>query len=257
VQVDDVCAAFIERGIVRLDQAFGAHEAARMRDAVWRYVERNAGVKPDDRSTWPDGWLPVSWKGLKRNRVFDAVIDNPSVPTTLDTLFGPNGWKLPNPGAQVLFNLPSPGQWTLHNGWHMDCGFERPTWPAHAVKLFAFFGDVGPLGGGTMLLAGSHRLVDLYRSTFDAPPAAGNANWHPFLRRYPPLDNLLRGATLPDRGRSMIGQRYDIEGIPIEVVELTGQAGDVVIAHLHVFHCASPNTSNTPRQMLGKAVVAV
>jgi ectoine hydroxylase-related dioxygenase (phytanoyl-CoA dioxygenase family) len=54
----------------------------------------------------------------------------------------------------------------------------------------------------------------------------------------------------------MVGERYDIEGIPIEVVELTGRPGDVVVTHLHVFHCASPNTSDTPRQMLGKAVAA-
>jgi hypothetical protein len=256
VDVDDRLAAFVDSGIVRLDQAFSLQAANRMRDAVWRYVEPKAGVSPHDRATWPDGWLPVSWKGLRHNPVFDAIIDNPWVPAMLDSIFERTGWKRPNSGAQVLFNLPRTGPWTLHNGWHMDCGFEQPTWPVPAVKLFSFFGDVGPYGGGTMLLAGCHRLVDLYRSTFDVPPAAGNSNWHSFLRRYPPLGNLLKGATLPDLGRPMVGERFQIEGIPIEVVELTGRPGDVVITHLHVFHCTSPNASNAPRQMLGKAVVA-
>jgi hypothetical protein len=256
MDADRIRAEFVDRGVVRLDRAFSTDVAARMGDAVWRHAERRAGVKRDDRSSWPDGWLALSWKGLKRNPVFGAIIDNRPVGEALDAIFGPAGWQRPKPGAQVLFNLPRPGPWAMHDGWHMDCGFERPTWPTHAVKLFAFFGHVVPCGGGTMLLAGSHRLVDLYRSTFEVPPAGGRANWHRFLRRYPPLGDLLRGATRPDLGRSMVGERHGVEGIPIDVVELTGRPGDVVITHLHVFHCASPNTSETPRQMLGKAVLA-
>jgi ectoine hydroxylase-related dioxygenase (phytanoyl-CoA dioxygenase family) len=138
----------------------------------------------------------------------------------------------------------------------MDCGFEQPTWPVPAVKVFAFFGDVGPCGGGTMLLAGSHRLVDRYRATFAEPPAAGKVNWQPLLRRHPPLGDLLRGATAPDLGRSMVGARHHIDGVPIDVVELTGAPGDVVITHLHVIHTASPNTGDTPRQMIGKTLMA-
>lgn len=256
VQVEDIRSTFTDRGVIRLDQAFSPEIAARMRDVVWRYAERKAGVKPDDQTTWPLDWLPWSWKSLRRNRIFDAVIDNPLVPPALDTIFSATGWQRPKPGAQVLLNLPKPGPWTMDDGWHMDTGFERPTWPTYAVKLFAFFGEVVPCGGGTMLLPGSHRLVDRYRSKFESPPAAGKANWHSFLRRYAPLDQLLSSAKLRDFGRSMIGERYQIEGIPIDVVELTGKPGDVVITHLHVFHCPSPNTSRTPRHMLAKAVLA-
>jgi hypothetical protein len=54
----------------------------------------------------------------------------------------------------------------------------------------------------------------------------------------------------------MVGRRYEIEGVPVDVVELTGAPGDVVITHLHVFHSSSPNTSDAPRQMLGKPVLA-
>ena len=54
----------------------------------------------------------------------------------------------------------------------------------------------------------------------------------------------------------MVGARHHIDGVPIDVVELTGAPGDVVITHLHVFHTASPNTSDTPRQMLGKTLLA-
>lgn len=227
-----------------------------MRDVVWGYAERKIGLRRDDRSSWPDGWLPLSWKPLKRNRVFNVLIDNPAVTHALDAIFRPTGWQRPKPGAQVLLKLPGPGPWALPDGWHMDCGFDRPSWPVFAVKVFGFFGEVGPRGGGTMLLSGSHRLVDRYRSTFETPPAGGMANWRPFLRRYPPLGDLLEGSRLPDLGRSMVGESYEIDGLPIEVVELTGEPGDVVITHLHVFHSGSPNIANSPRQMLGKFIVA-
>lgn len=256
MDAEEVRATFADRGVVRLDGAFGPDAAARIHEAVWRYAERKTELRRGDPSTWPDGWLPLSWKGLKRNRVFDVVIDNPAVTGALDAIFAPSGWRRPNPGAQVLFNLPGAGPWALPDAWHMDCGFETPTWPVFAVKLFGFFGEVGAAGGGTMLLPGSHRLVDSYRATFEVPPGSGKHNWHPFLRRHAPLGDLLTAAGRPDRGRSMVGQRYDVGGVPVDVVELTGAPGDVLITHLHVFHTASPNVSGTPRQMLGKAIYA-
>jgi hypothetical protein len=256
MDAEAVRSQFAERGVVRLDGAFGPDDAARLREVVWRYAERRTGLGPDDRPALPGGRLPLSWKGLKRSRAFDVLIGSAAVAGTLDVIFGAGGWQRPRPGAQVLVNLPEPGPWSLPDGWHMDCGFEQPTWPVFAAKAFGFFGEVGPRGGGTMLLPGSHRLVDRYRSTFESPPGGGKANWHPFLRRHPPLGDLLQGATRPDLGRSLVGERYEIEGVPVDVVELTGAPGDVVITHLHVFHSGSPNTSDSPRQMLAKAVLA-
>jgi ectoine hydroxylase-related dioxygenase (phytanoyl-CoA dioxygenase family) len=241
VDAEAVRAEFADRGVVRLDGAFAPETAARIREVVQGYAEGRPGV---------------SWKGLKRHRIFDVAFRNRTVTGALDVIFGIGGWRPPKSGAQILVTPPEAGPWVLPDGWHMDCGFEQATWPVFAVKLFAFFGEVGPYGGGTMLLPGSHRLVERYRSTFDTPPGGGKVNWHPFLRRHPPLGDLLRGASQPGGGRAMVGARYDIDGIPVDVIELTGSPGDVVITHLHVFHTASPNTGSEPLQMLGKAVLA-
>ncbi len=247
---------FRERGVIRVDGAFDHDAAARIGDVVWRHAGRKVGLRCDDPSTWPIGRVPISWKGIRRNRALDALLHNRAIEWALDALFGATGWQPPKPGAQVLFTVPQSGPWTFPGGWHMDCGFEAPTWPVPAVKVFGCFGDVGPYGGGTLLLAGSHRLVDAYRSTFAQPPPGGNANWHPFLRRHPPLGELITAATRPDRGRSLVGQRFDVDGVPIEVLELVGHPGDVVITHLHVFHATSPNTSDRPREMVANTVPA-
>jgi hypothetical protein len=45
--------------------------------------------------------------------------------------------------------------------------------------------------------------------------------------------------------------------VPIDVLELVGLPGDIVITHLHVFHASAPNTNDTPRQMLAKSIVAL
>lgn len=252
----EVREQFEATGLVRLDAAFTPDEAAAMRSAAWRYAEQKAGLRIDDAITWPKGLASLSWKGLKGNRAFAPMAGNQAVRGALDAIFGVNGWIPPKPGAQMLVTFPSPGPWILPDGWHMDCGFEQPTWPAFAVKMFAFFGDVGPEGGGTMLLPGSHRLVDRYRKDLPPGTGAGTTNWRRFMRHDPWLARLLDGAKQPDGGRSLVGQSHDIDGLPVEVVELTGRPGDIVITHLHVFHSGSPNTGQQPRQMLGKGIAA-
>ena len=196
----------------------------------------------------------LNWQGLSRDPVFGPLVDNRPVGDALDAIFGAGGWRRPRPGAQILFSFPEPGPWVLPDSWHIDSGFGDATWPVPAVEMFAFVDEVGPQGGGTLVLPGTHRLVDRYRKTFAKPPGAGKENWRAFLRHYPWLAGLLDGAGLPGHGRPMVGEAAEIDGVPVELVELTGQPGDVVLTHLHVFHARSPNTSRAPRLMAGREI---
>lgn len=227
-----------------------------MRQVIWGFLERKYQVNLDQPDTWPGLNHAHSFKSIRGNRAFAAVIDNEAVTGALDALFGPGGWHHPRTGAQVLLSFPAPGPWRLPaGGWHMDCGFERPTWPVWAVKLFAFFDRVEPEGGGTLLLSGSHRLVERYAPSL-APATGGNTGtWGRFMRHDPWLAQVYRGDE-SGVGRHDLRQVHDVGGIPVEIVELCGEPGDVVITHLHVFHRVAPNTSTRPRQMLGKQVMA-
>jgi hypothetical protein len=245
---------FVETGTVRLNAAFPLTAAEQMTKAVWSYAEGKAGMRRHDPASWPEGPIGLSWKGLKHHGAFNALVENDAVQTALDAVFGPNQWAQPRPGAQILLTLPKPGAWVLPGTWHMDCGFERPSWPVYGVKLFAFFGEVGPKGGGTMVLPGTHRVVDEYRCRLTPGTGAGMANWHRLLKQHPFLAQLLNAHRMPDGGRSLVGQVGDVNGVPVEVRELTGEPGDVVVTHLHVYHAASPNVGTVPRQMLGKTI---
>ncbi|HET6874921.1 MAG TPA: hypothetical protein VFH70_09095, partial [Acidimicrobiales bacterium] len=165
---EGIAAQFRDTGVVRVSGAFSPSVAEEMRAAVYRYAQGKIGLRLDDPSTWPTGWLPISWKGLRRSPQFDAVSSNDPVRAALDAIFGAGGWRHPRPGAQILLTLPKAGPWVLPDAWHMDCGFERATWPVFAVKMFAFFGEVPPMGGGTVVLSGTHRLVERYRR--ELPP---------------------------------------------------------------------------------------
>jgi Phytanoyl-CoA dioxygenase (PhyH) len=253
VHAVDIRSRFEASGVVGLHGAFTAEHAAAMRDAIWRHAERQAGLRPADPASWA-GSPVLNWQALSRDLVFRSLVDNESVRSALDAIFEAGGWRHPTPGAQILFSLPEPGPWVLPDGWHMDCGFDHATWPVPAVKLFAFVGEVAPYGGGTMVLSGTHRLVDRYRQTLPAPVGAGKANWRAFMRHHPWLARLLDGADRPDYGRALVGAAGEIDGVPVEAVELTGSPGDIVITHLHVFHARSPDTGIAPRLMLGKEI---
>jgi len=249
----DIRKRFETSGVVRLGGAFTADQAAAMRYAMWQHAEHQAGLRPADPASWA-GSPVLNWQGLSHDAVFGPLVDNESVRNALDAIFGAGGWRRPRPGAQILFSLPEPGPWILPDGWHMDCGFDNATWPVPGVKLFAFAGDVGPQGGGTMVLSGTHRLVDRYRQTLAVPVGAGKEHWRAFMHHHPWLARLLDGADLPDHGRPLVGAATEIDGVPVRAVELTGSPGDVVLTHLHVFHARSPDTGAAPRLMLGKEI---
>jgi hypothetical protein len=195
-----IVSEFAETGVVRLDAAFPRTAAEQIGNAVWGYAERKAGLRRDDPTSWPDEPFGFSWKRLRRTQAFNALTDNDAVRTALDVVFGPRQWLEPKPGAQVLLMLPRPGMWVLPQAWHMDCGFEQPSWPVHGVKLFAFFGEVGPKGGGTMLLPGTHRVVDEYQRSLPPGTGAGMANWHRLLRRHPFWPSCSMGVIWPTEG---------------------------------------------------------
>lgn len=250
---------FPDTGIVELPGAFGPEEADAMRAAIWQYVEQRCSFRADDPSTWSGGRLPpgLSLKALKGRAVFAPVRRSQALTEVLDAIFGSGRWAAPGRGVRILLTFPERRVWTLPTGWHIDASFDRPTFPVPWVQLWALLDRVEPCGGGTLLLAGSHRLVERYARDLPGDQRGGNAvNWGRFMRQHPFLDQLRRGGRPEAPGRELLGDEHDIDGVRVQPIELSGGPGDMFLSHGQVFHCASANTGDRPRQMLTGAVKA-
>ncbi|HEU4619878.1 MAG TPA: hypothetical protein VFV10_17700, partial [Gammaproteobacteria bacterium] len=58
-----------------------------------------------------------------------------------------------------------------------------------------------------------------------------------------------------ERAARFIGRAEEHDGIPLQVVENTGAAGDVMLLHPLVLHVATPNKSAVPRLLLSGASI--
>lgn len=243
---------FTEQGIVALPGAFTQEEAARMRSTIWSDLEARTEVRQHDPATWPaGGGGDINLKSLKGLDVFTPVVANRTLRDVLDQLLGPQRWKKPKRGPRLLLTFPNPGRWVLPSGWHFGGSFVRDTTPIPWVQLWAFIDRVDPCGGGTLLLTGSHRLVEAYgRDLPDGYRPGNGVNWSRFMEHYPQLDALRRGGTAEDPCREVLNERLDVDGVPVQAIELRGEPGDLFISHGHTFHAASPNTSRRPRLMM-------
>jgi hypothetical protein len=206
---------FLEHGYVRLSGAFPADLAAALADEVWAELERRHAMSRHDRATWTT-IQPSGLGGLRQRKVFDALA-TPAVVAAISDLLGTDTWPRPFSWGDPLVTMPAPGRWAVPDtGWHID-------FPARSnlrLKWLAYLAPVVAGGGGTVVLAGSHRMVER------------------FLRENP-----------TDPGRSATVRETVLAAGPHSAVELTGEPGDVVFLHPHLFHAPAPNHSASPRLM--------
>jgi hypothetical protein len=206
---------FLEQGYARLAGAFPGDVAAAVAAEVWAELGRRYGMSPHDRTTWTT-IQPSGLGGLRKRKVFDALA-TPAVIATITELLGTDTWPHPYSWGDPLVTMPAPGLWTMPDtGWHID-------FPARSnlrLKWLAYLAPVLPEGGGTVVLAGSHRLVEQ------------------FLRANP-----------TDPGRSATVRKAALAAGLGAPVELTGEPGDMVFLHPHLFHAPAPNHSTSPRLM--------
>jgi hypothetical protein len=122
------------------------------------------------------------------------------------------------------------------------------------VKTFALFGDIRPRCGGTLILGGSHRLIHDWFKANPPPPGAKSAEMRKLLREHPYIRDLHAEGDAGERTARFVG-RVDWSGdIPLQVVEASGSAGDVILLHPLTLHVAAPNAGTDPRFMLSGGV---
>ncbi len=241
---------FAERGIVYLRRAFGQDDAARMRRRVWARLAR-LGVAEDDPSTWIAAALTGLSKAIKRDSVF-AAAGSAAVNEAVGGLLGESGWDPPRDWGTILVTFPDRTRpWSLPSqSWHPDYGFWHDPEPLFGIKVFAFFADVPPHGGGTLVITGSHRVAARFTGSLPPPERRDRHSVARFLRHDEWFRALSRPGDDPGRVARFMGRDHHAGGITVRVTELTGRPGDVVLTHPWVLHSSAPNTSSYPRMML-------
>jgi hypothetical protein len=246
---------FRQFGWLRVRAAFSAAAAAAMCDVIWAALGQ-VGILRGEPSTWTKT-RPEHLQHLKSDPVFDAVGTERTIGAIQQVL---QGQVLPMPknwGAFFL-HFPTGGEWDVpSNGWHMDGDYAGELTPPCGVLIHAMLNDVGPHCGGTNILGGSHRLVHRWFRENPPVPGSRSAQLRKSLQRHPYLRDLCKAGDRAERIARFHERVEEINGIPLQVVENTATAGDVILMHSLLLHAVpAAHLGKQPRFLLSSSVQA-
>ncbi len=190
-------------------------------------------------------------KGLKRSKHINAMITEGVIGYCRQIFAAFTGDVVEevssfHDNAQLLFTWPNATTWSIPSTiWHLD--FPRvPGDGFVGAQVFAFVEDVASGGGGTLIAAGSHHLMNedrLIKSKIIKKR----------LKQKPGYAELLGKDQTIDRRRFL--DPFEVDGFTQQVVELTGRPGDIYLTDLRLLHTLAPNASQHPRIMLTKRFI--
>ncbi len=242
--------AFDRLGVVRLPGFYPATDIGAMADRLWADVERRFGILREQ----PDSWRPASpaqFQALVRGGAFDAL--GPSTMAALaDALLGAGAWDPPAHWGMPLVTFPTANWGLPRPPWHLDTGACRYLSPMPVLRAFTFLEPVRPGGGGTLYVAGSHRLAlemdrapdgSVLRSADIRKRLAADHPWFARLLATPGVG--YRALMNVD---ALAGRRT------VRLEEMTGAPGDVILMHPAVLHAPAHNALDHPRLMVTMSV---
>jgi ectoine hydroxylase-related dioxygenase (phytanoyl-CoA dioxygenase family) len=254
VLTDDQRCEFERVGVVRLPGAFSDTDARRMRDRVWDLLAKKHGIDPDEPATWTIR-QPTGFQALTRSRAFDPLA-SPVLTNALDQVLGQGAWGMPKQWGAPLVTFPDhSSEWDVPAGqWHLDFAARGPHRPLPGIRILAFLVPVAPRGGGTLVLTGSHILVERLVASGSAGRGHSTEVRESLSRREPWLRDLWCKGKHDGRIQRFMVEGCVLDGVAVRVVELTGEPGDLFLMHPWAFHAPSPNCGSTPRMMVSHSV---
>ncbi len=251
---------FLTVGHVVVPQAFPADAALAAQDHLWGKLHER-GVARDDRTTWrnPMEFIAENYDGppfdaCATRRLADACVD----------LVGDGRWFAQHQTGYwgwwpVNFAVGADQPWDVPTeGWHYDTADGATVIDSNdqGLLVICLFSEIKPRGGGTLVVDGSHRVVTrFFRDHPGLPQQEGIAKllaMHPYLRALTGLDAATGSdADLPRVARFMQREWRDAHDA-LQVSEITGSPGDVVLCHPFTLHAPSQNHAGTPRFMCNR-----
>ncbi len=241
---------FERDGYVVVRQAVPRADALALEERWWSELADTHGIRRDDRSSWRQ--IPGNLKAAKRDPAQAGILTE-TVRGVFDDLLGPGTWSPPRDWGVTLVTFPEPGGWEPPTRlWHWDNPCEPHLDRTRGLFIVTFIGPVAPRGGGTLILSGSPRL--LIKQERQLPADQRRALDSKTRERFYRLDPWLmalngQAPSTADRIAHFMDSETTVDGVPLRVVELTGEPGDMVFCHPAMVHCRAPNRGTYPRFM--------
>jgi hypothetical protein len=207
----------MKQGYTLVRKVFPRELAECVIPTVWAEL----GVNPDDPTAWTNPIIIL--KKVLEEQPFPQIHTRRYL-GAIDDLCGSGRWNATRGVGHWPILLPgfaSPPWRPPERGWHIDGNSDRhyinsPELGLISIELFT---DIGPGGGGTAVRVGSHR----YMARIFAEAEPDGLTLHELI---------LRAAAATEH---------------LPVVEVNGQAGDIILMHPLTVHATSPNTSDRAR----------
>jgi hypothetical protein len=242
-----------EHGLVKLQGLVPRRMAEEMADRLWQELARKDGVRRGDPTTWR---AEIAWgfQALRKSGAFSPMA-TPELRGMLNDLIGDGRWTEPLNWGQPLVRFPGPpARWDVpHQVWHLDLTPD-PKRPDLVGRIFVLLAEVRPQGGGTLVATGSHRIAAAVTARRGAHVSSQEmrralAAEHAWFG-----DLMSAGRPGEDRAARFMGAATQVNGVALQVAEMTGEPGDVFVMHPNALHAPSANVLDTPRLALAETL---
>lgn len=243
---------FEERGLLKLEGFVPRRTAETMADTLWKELARQHHIHRRDPSTWTKE-RPTQFPALKTSGGFRALA-SPDVRALADELLGRGQWVEPPYWGQPLVAFPTQQRWEIpHKNWHLDLPAHPERFRLPIARLFLLLAPLAPRGGGTLVAAGSHRLVERLADQAGAELSSSAMRKH-LLATHRWFGELMSPTRDFSRAERFMGRPTVVDGVPVQVEEITGEPGDLYLMHAAALHTLSPNNREQPRLALAQSI---
>lgn len=238
LQIDE----FQDRGFLRVPQLVPEEMSLALRDQIWRRLEKRGFIR-DQPKTWAEAYANDSrLKEIRRLKCLGDLYTEDTKRIGLQLLGSPCDREdrqllLLTFPDEVTGYTTSPVGFTAQ-AWHTDCP-RVPNVNAPGIVVLSYLDNVEPDGGGTVIVAGSHRVCT------SADRLIRSKDLKRYLRR-----SELGKAIFVKSAEQVLdvrGKSDTIDGMRLEVVELSGKTGDVIFVDGRTLHAIASNRKPTPR----------
>jgi hypothetical protein len=251
----DERAEFEARGLVCLRAAVDPMLADALRARVQAFVERNGLIpkSPPPGFTVTASKTASIWQTLGFADVWGARVLG-----ALDEGLGRDAWHVPKQAGQLLAmaNPLHDARWDVPaKVWHLDYMAPGAARGLPGLQVFLCLDTIEPGAGGTLVAAGVHRFIDAIRRREGPDWPGRSADVRAALRREIPwVRALCTFRPAEDRIARFMATRTRVEGGELQVVELTGEPGDVWVMHPWMLHAPAPSCGSRPRMALTERI---